>query len=156
MKISLYLKKELVFLDLPYTSKRKIIKYLAGKLCSFYNLSCEKEIIANVMMREKVKDTNLGRGLAVAHSRVDLVDKLYMAFGRSDKGVNWGRKDAGLVHYIFLVAGPNRLVNEYLDVLAQISRIMLRHNVIDIIKYTGDPQAVIQAISLSRIRHRKI
>ena len=155
MRFARYLKKELIFLKLPYRTKRKVIECLTEELCDFYKLSCKKEIIKNVIEREKVKSTGLTSGLAVPHARTDLVDKLYVSFGRSRRGIKWKSSDGKLTHYIFLVIGPNRLVKEYLDVLSQVSRIMMRRYVRETVKYAKDPQDVIQAIRASGIRHHK-
>lgn len=155
MKFTRYLKKELIFLKLPYRTKRQAINYLTKELCDFYKLSCKKEIIKNVIEREKLKSTGLTSGLAVPHGRTDLVSKLYVSFGRSSRGIKWKSSDGKPAHYIFLMVGPNRLVKEYLDVLSQVSRIMMRRHVRETVKHAKDPQDVIQAIKASGIRHHK-
>lgn len=155
MKFSRYLKKELIFLKLPFRTRDEVIKYLTGELCKFYKLSCEKEIVENVIEREKIKSTGLTSGLAVPHGRVELVDRLYVVFGRSTRGVDWGSGDGKPTHYIFLVVGPNRLAKEYLDMLGQISRVMMRHDVREAVKHARQPQEAIQTIKASGIRHHK-
>lgn len=155
MKFARYLKKELIFLKMPYRTKGEVIKYLTRELCKFYKFSCEKEIVDNIIEREKIKSTGLTLGLAVPHGRVELVDKLYVVFGRSARGIEWDSSDKKPAHYIFLVVGPNKLAREYLEMLGQISRVMMRHTVREVVKHAKEPEEVIQVIKASGIRHHK-
>jgi len=155
MKISQYLKKELIFLKTPYYSKKKIIEYMAKKLCEFKKISCEKEIVESVMTRERINSTGLTHGLAVPHARTDLVNKVYLVFLRCNRGVKWHSSDGKLVHYVLLVVGPSSLSKEYLLILGQISRAMMRKNVKNAIRHAKKPEEIIDAIKASGIRHHK-
>lgn len=155
MKFAGYLHKELIFLGLSCNSKRETTEYLTKALCNFYKLPYKEEILSDVVKREKIKSTGLGNGLAVLHGRTDLVDRLYVAFGRSDKGIDWGSVDNKPVHYIFFIVCPTKLENEYLEALGDISRIMIRHDVRESIHAAKKPEEVIQIIKESGIRHKK-
>lgn len=155
MKFAKYLNKELIFLNLLYRSKEEVIRYLTQVLCSYYKLSCEEEILQDVMKRENVKSTGLGKGLAIPHGRTDLLSELYVVFARSSEGIDWSSVDNKPVHYIFFIVGPSRLEKEYLETLGDISRIMMRHDVIGGISTAKEPQDVIQIIKKSGIRHKK-
>lgn len=155
MKLAKYLKKELVFLNLPYISKEEVIGYLTKALCNHYKLSCKEEIMQDIMKRENIKSTGLGKGLAIPHGRTDLLSELYVAFARSEKGIDWSSIDNKPVHFIFFIVGPSRLEKEYLETLGGISRIMIRHDVIREISTVKEPEEVIQIIKKSGVRHMK-
>lgn len=155
MKFAKYLHKELVFLGLSCSSKEETIKYLTDALCNYYKLPYRKEILHDIIEREKVKSTGLGNGLAVPHGRVDLLDRLYVAFARSDKGIEWQAMDNKPVHYIFFIVGPTKLENEYLEALGDISRIMMRHDVREGIHTARKAEETITLIKKSGIRHDK-
>ena len=155
MKFAKDLKTELIFLDLRCSSKSEVLEYLARALCGCHGLSCVKDIIADVSEREKIKSTEMGRGLAVPHARTDLVDKLCVAFARLEQGVDWGSTDGRPVRYVFFITGPSRLEKEYLEALSDISRIMIRHDVIGAIDKAKNPEEIIDIIKKSGIRHGK-
>lgn len=155
MKFAKYLHKELVFLGLSSGTKEEAIGYLTEAVCNYYKLPCEKEILHDVLEREKMKSTALGNRLAIPHGRVELLERLYIAFARSDKGIEWQAIDNKPVHYIFFIVGPIKLENEYLEALGDISRIMMRHDVREEIHLAEKEENVIEIIKKSGIRHMK-
>lgn len=155
MKFARYLHKELVFLRLSCSSKEETIEYLTEMLCNYYKLPYKKEILHDITEREKVKSTGLGNGLAVPHGRVDLLDRLYVAFARPDKGIEWQAMDNQPVHYIFYIIGPTKLEKEYLEALGDISRIMMRHDVREGIHTAKKAEEAITLIKKSGVRHGK-
>lgn len=155
MKIARYLNKKLIFLGPPCNTKKEIIEYLINAVCDYYKLPYKKEILHDVIKREEIKSTGLGGGLAVPNGRTSLLDKLYVAFARSDKGIDWSSIDSKPVHYIFFIIGPARLENEYLETLGDISRIMIRHDVREGIHIAKKPEEVMEIIKESGIRHKK-
>lgn len=155
MKFAKYLHKELIFLELLCKSKEETIEFLTEALCNYYKLPYKNEILHDIMEREKAKSTGLGNGLAVPHGRTDLADKLYVVFGRSDKGIEWCSVDNKPAHYIFFIVGPSRLAKEYLETLGDISRIMIRHDVREGMHNVKKPEEVIQIIKKSGTRHRR-
>lgn len=155
MKFAKYLNKKLIFLNLPCSSKEEAVEFLTQALCDYYKLPYKEEILLDVLQREKVKSTGLGNGLAVPHGRTDLVDKLYVLFARSDKGIDWSSVDNKPAHYIFYIVGPSKLAKEYLETLGNISRVMVRHDVREGIHIAKMPEEVISIIKKSGVRHRK-
>ena len=78
-----------------------------GKVEEYYKFSDA------VMEREGRSSTNTGDGVAFPHARTDLVEKMVLGIGRSQKGVRFGEAKEP-VHLIFLVGVPKRMVNDYL------------------------------------------
>jgi mannitol/fructose-specific phosphotransferase system IIA component (Ntr-type) len=153
VKFAQYLHEELIFLNMPCGSKEKTITYLAQELCKYYKLSYLDEVLQDVHSREKIKSTGLGKGLAIPHGRVESADRLYIAFGLCEKGIEWDSVDDEDVHYIFFIIGPSKLENEYLEALGDISRIMIRHDIKEGIHHAKSAQEVIDLIKESGIRH---
>lgn len=155
MRFAKYLHKELIFLNLNCNSKKEVIEFLAVALCDYYKLPYKKEILDDIMERERLKSTGLGNGLAVPHGRVELLERLYVAFALSDKGIEWQAVDNNPVHYIFFIVGPTKLEKEYLEALGDISRIMLRHDVREGIHTAKKAEEAISIIKGSGVRHGK-
>jgi mannitol/fructose-specific phosphotransferase system IIA component (Ntr-type) len=89
----------------------------AGLVQDFYKLADA------VMEREGRASTNTGEGIAFPHARTDLVDRLVLGIGRSRKGIPFGYSSE-LVHLIFLVGVPQRMVTTYLVCVGALARIV--------------------------------
>lgn len=74
-----------------------------------------------IMEREGKSSTNTGEGVAFPHARTDLVDRLVLGIGRSQKGISFGYSSE-LVHLIFLVGVPQRMVTDYLVCVGALAR----------------------------------
>lgn len=155
MKLSEYLQKNLIFLDIPYYTKKKAIEYLACELCKTYAIACNKEVIDIFLKREKLKSTGLGKGLAVPHAVIDGLKGLCLVFGRSQEGIPWESADGLPVKFIFLLAAPKNRNQEYLSALGQISRVIVRKEVREILCKAKDPREIINAVKKSGIRGKK-
>lgn len=74
--------------------------------------------------REDLCSTSVGEGVAIPHARnaiVGLVEQPVIAYGRSQRGVDFGAVDGRPVHHFFLLCAPN--VREHLQLLARIARL---------------------------------
>ena len=76
-----------------------------------------------VMEREGRTSTNTGEGVAFPHARTDLVDQLVLGIGRSTAGIPFGYASE-LVHLIFLVGVPQRMVTNYLVCVGALARVV--------------------------------
>ena len=77
----------------------------------------------SVMEREGRVSTNTGEGVAFPHARTALVDRIVLGVGRSQGGIAFGHsKD--LVHLIFLIAVPERMVTDYLVCVGALARVV--------------------------------
>ena len=86
----------------------------------------KRELLKSVYDVEDIRNTAVGRGVAIPHGRTDAVPRLMLVFGRSDKGVEWGAPDGKAVRLVWLVLNPLGEAESYLEVLAQITRLCVR------------------------------
>ena len=80
------------------------------------------EFLAQVLARERVNSTLVEEGVAFPHARTELVDQIALAIGRSRAGIPWNNKGER-ARLIFVVAVPQRLVNDYLVLVGALARI---------------------------------
>ena len=80
------------------------------------------EFLAQVLARERVNSTLIEDGVAFPHARTALVDQIALAVGRSRAGIPWNDKGER-ARLIFVVAVPERLVNDYLVLVGTLARI---------------------------------
>jgi mannitol/fructose-specific phosphotransferase system IIA component (Ntr-type) len=97
---------------------REIISFL-GKTGGVLQAA---EFLAQVLGREKVNSTLIENGVAFPHARTALIDQIALAVGRSRAGIPWNDKGER-ARLIFVVAVPQRLVNDYLVLVGTLARI---------------------------------
>jgi len=75
--------------------------------------------------REDLCPTCVTEGVAIPHARnalVGLVDHPVLAYGRHNRGVDFGALDGKPVHHFFLLCAPN--VRQHLQLLSRLSRLV--------------------------------
>ena len=80
------------------------------------------DFLAQVLARERVNSTLIEKGVAFPHARTALVDQIALAVGRSRAGIPWNDKGER-ARLIFVVAVPQRLVNDYLVLVGTLARL---------------------------------
>jgi nitrogen PTS system EIIA component len=108
-------------LDVRGETKDEILRELIGLL----GLDDKSEGILFKMLkrRENLGSTGIGRGIAIPHCRSLVVNRLRVAFGRKNGGVEYNAIDNQPVNYFFLiVAPPLEVSNQYLPVLGKLAQ----------------------------------
>jgi len=121
MQLREFFSPEAVSLSLEATTKDEALKELIHTL----GLDDKSEGILYKMLkrRENLGSTGIGRSIAIPHCRSLVVNRLRVAFGRSEKGIDFKSIDDKPVNYVFLiVAPPLEVSNQYLPVLGRIAQ----------------------------------
>ncbi len=103
------------------TEKYAAIAELIGKADVFAEVGDLGLFEAAVVDREKSGSTGLGRGVAVAHGKTPLADRVIVALGISRRGIEFEAPDGLPVKLLFLVASPPEMSCEYLLALSAIA-----------------------------------
>jgi mannitol/fructose-specific phosphotransferase system IIA component (Ntr-type) len=91
--------------------------------------------------RENLGSTGVGRGVAIPHCRSPVVDRLRLAFGRTQSGVDYQGIDNLPVHFLFLiVAPPPEVSNQYLPVLGKIAQFVKEQDVPERLMQVQSPE----------------
>ena len=80
------------------------------------------DFLAQVLAREEAGSTLAEKGVAFPHARTELVDQITLAIGRSRAGIPWNEA-GGRARLIFLLAVPQRLVNDYFVLVGTVARV---------------------------------
>jgi PTS system nitrogen regulatory IIA component len=108
-------------LDLAAETKDDALR----ELVSVFGLDDKSKGILYKMLkrRENLGSTGIGRSIAIPHCRSLVVNRLRVAFGRKNSGLDFKAIDEKPVRYIFLiVAPPLEVSNQYLPVLGKIAQ----------------------------------
>lgn len=106
-------------LDIKTTSKVETIKYLASLISE--NINDTDEYIKAVMDREAMSTTGIGDGIAIPHGKSKAVTVPTVAFGRTERGIEWESLDDEPANLIFLIAVPDGAGDEHLQILKKLA-----------------------------------
>ncbi len=76
--------------------------------------------LKEALKRERKGSTGFGHGVAVPHVKASGLDRLTVAIGISDSGVDFNALDKQPVHSIFLLISPEERPEEHIDAMEAI------------------------------------
>jgi len=129
LRISDYLRDSLIFLDVEAENKEKAIAKTVELMHQAQAITEPKKFLQDVMERERLGTTGIGKGVALPHARTQHVKQIVVAMTRLKKGIDFGADDKEPVRLIFLIGTPLKAVGEYLKVLAKLSKILRQDKV---------------------------
>ena len=111
-----------VALQLRSRRRPNVIREVVSLLEKTGSVARPADFVAQVLSREEASSTLSENGVAFPHARTELVDQIALAIGRSRAGVPWN-DEGKRARLIFLLAVPQRLVNDYLVLVGTLARV---------------------------------
>lgn len=133
MTISELLSPQKIFIDTDVSSKKKLLELIANIVADKTQLP-ESVIYSNLLSRERLGSTGLGRGIAVPHARVPDLDQAMGCFFRLSEAVNFEAPDNLAVDLVFTIIIPEQATEEHLLILSALARIFSRDDVCQAIR----------------------
>jgi len=124
MRLSAYLRRDLIVQDLEASTKVGALEELVGKILP---VRCDidgESLLAVLMERESLGSTGIGNGLALPHALLDGLGDPVIVFGRSRTGIPFDSRDGMPVHLIMLIIADSGSLEMYLKVLARLTRLL--------------------------------
>ncbi|MBN1622437.1 MAG: PTS sugar transporter subunit IIA [Endomicrobiales bacterium] len=149
MRISDYLDKHLIAIDLKADHKDEAIKKLVGLMKNSDGMLDYPLFITDVLEREKIATTGIGNEVAIPHARTDAVNKIKISLGVSAQGINFDSLDGKKVKIIFLIGTPKSEINTYLVILAQLTRLLRNVSFREEICKASDPSTIMEIFKKS-------
>ena len=128
MEIAELITPQSVVAGLRVANKRQLLQELAKRAAPFVGLD-EKVILDTLMERERLGSTGIGGGIAVPHSRLARLPRMFGLFARLEKPIPFESVDDQPVDLVFLLLTPDTAGADHLKALARVSR-LLRDNAI--------------------------
>lgn len=138
------LNRELINPDLHSENKEDVLNEMADILVDSKFIKDKKQLLSKLMERESIETTGIGHGVAIPHARTESVDGLAMCFGVSHKGIEYDSLDGKTVHIIFLIASNEENKNNYIKLLARISRICRKESFRNKVQNAKTPEEVLE------------
>lgn len=149
MKVTEFLSKKAIVLDIKSTKKEDAIKELVDSLIEGGDIEKRhrNKLVEALMSREALGSTAIGQGVAIPHAKADCVEKLIAAFGISKKGVEFDSLDGEPAYIFFLLIAPQDSAGPHLKALARISRLLKDKYFRDGLRAAPDDKAIIKIIT---------
>lgn len=123
MKITDFLKEELIVADLSAKDKPGVLAELAQKMAEKFPHLGAAELERVLWDRERLESTGIADGVAIPHGKMASLTDLVAAFGRSREGIDFQAIDGKPSHIFFVLVAPENSVGLHLKALARISRL---------------------------------
>lgn len=121
MKLSKFCEEQLISFDLSASTKTEVIEELVELAGSSKLVKDKSLLLKDIITRENLVTTGVGYGVAFPHAKTKATKGIVIAFGRSDKGVDFEAMDKQPVHLFFLIAAPEDAIGAHLKVMAHLS-----------------------------------
>lgn len=105
------------------------------------------ELLAVLIDREELGSTGIGDGVAIPHGKLRGLDRLLMAFGRKQDGIDFDSMDNRPAHLFFLLLAPESEATLHLKALARISKLLRKDDVRRQLLDAPDPATLLNILS---------
>ena len=148
MKLSSLLTPERVLIDVKEKGKAAVLNFLVNKISELGGIDDVDALKKEVMDREALGNTGIGRGIGFPHAKSAYVKSLQVLLARPSKPLDYGSLDGVPVNIIlFIVAPVDGDNNEYLHTMARISRLLGKNNVREQILKAKSSEEVIDIVT---------
>ncbi|MFH1198697.1 MAG: PTS sugar transporter subunit IIA [Candidatus Omnitrophota bacterium] len=148
IKLSESLKKKYIALSLKGASKKEVLTELVELVAESNKLKDKKEFLKVVLERERLGSTGIGNGVAIPHAKSNVVKSFILAFGRAERGIDFGALDGEKTYLFFILASPREEVGRHLKVMSKISRLISDKFIVESLKRAKTSDEILKIISL--------
>lgn len=144
MKITDILSKDSVIADLTADSKKNLLEELATLASKETGLD-SRVILDALVERERLGSTGVGRGVALPHTRLLGLEKIFCAFVRTNP-VDFEAVDGKLVDLVFLLLVPEESGADHLKALSCLSKLLRDETVTAALRKASNVDEIYQII----------
>lgn len=124
MKITDILPEDALIADLKADSKQGVIEEMSELMARCAGVSTKDELARVLLEREALGSTGIGLSIAIPHAKVQELNGIVAAFGRSKQGVDFDSVDGKPVNLFFVLLSGLNSAGTHLKALARISRLL--------------------------------
>jgi PTS system nitrogen regulatory IIA component len=121
MKISDLLSPNDVMIDVRASKKRQLLQELAAKAADGLGLHVD-QVAPDLLKREELGSTGIGRGVAIPHARLPDVQRPYGLLVKLKVPIEFDAIDGQAVDIVFVLLLPAVAENGQIGALAQVAR----------------------------------
>ncbi|MCD6328480.1 PTS sugar transporter subunit IIA [bacterium] len=121
-ELTSFMQEKLICLDLKSKTKAEVFEEMSDLISRSESVPDRETFLSALKEREAVMTTGIGMGVGIPHARSDSIERLVIAIGVSQEGIDFGAVDDQLVRVVFMIGIPASEPKLYLQVLAAITR----------------------------------
>jgi PTS system nitrogen regulatory IIA component len=129
MKIADILDIKAISTELTSSAKVEVLAEMVDLLRRVQPDLDATELLTVLIEREELGSTGIGDGVAIPHGKIKGLDRLLMAFGRKQEGIDFDSMDNRPAHLFFLLLAPESEATLHLKALARISKLLRKEEV---------------------------
>lgn len=124
MRMSDFVVRDSIAANLVNTGKESVIREMVDNLrqAGYFPGSEPEDIVKQIMKREMLGSTGIGRAVAIPHTKHTGVDKLVGTVAVSKGGVAFDSLDGEPVHVLVMLISPQDRPGDHLRALENVSR----------------------------------
>ena len=144
MKIQDILSQDCVWVEKTVLPKKKMLEKMAH-LAAEKTGESETVILDALIERERLGTTGVGRGVALPHSPIPGLKKIFCAFVKSAP-MDFEATDNKPVQFLFLLLVPSNAGADHLKALARLSRLLRNETALEALQNAELPKELYQII----------
>ncbi len=148
VRLSLLLKPEHIFLDIPAHTREEVLVYVAEQLERAGAVRRSLDLVDLLLDRERLGATVVGDETAIPHCKVPGLHGIVAAFARVPEPVIFGQSGE-TARLFFFVLSPQEQPAAHLQVLANIARVLRNPQVRSVFEGAREPAALAEALARS-------
>jgi PTS system fructose-specific IIA component/PTS system nitrogen regulatory IIA component len=144
MRMSEFVVKDSITANLKDAQKEAVIREMVANLHSagFFKNNEPDDIVKQIMKRELLGSTGIGRGVAIPHTKHTSVDRLVGTIAISKGGVAFESLDGEPVHVLVMLISPQDRPGDHLRALENVSRSLKDDAFVRALRDAPTPEAV--------------
>lgn len=124
MQLSDFISEKLIVLELDAQDKAEAFRTLVTRMARHHAITKPEVFLNEIMNREAIEPTCMGRGVAFPHTRTLCVNQPVIAIGRARRGIPFTAKESDNVQLIFVMGTPKEDSATYLQILSRLCRLL--------------------------------
>ena len=150
MKITDLMSKEAIKIHGHASSKMDAIDQMVSLMNKQGNVSDKEAYKEVVIERENLSTTGMVDGIAIPHARTTAITQAGIAAMTLPEGVDYQSMDGQPTTLIFLIGAPDNGDNVHLQVLSELSTLLMDHDFCEDLKNAGTPEEFLSIIDLAQ------
>ena len=142
MKLSEFINKDSIFLDVHAESQKNVFKIL-GNIFSKKNKTLSSLIIDKLNERERLGSTSVGNGIAIPHTKIDGINETQVIFLKLKDGVDFSATDGKKIDLVFSIIAPENSESDHLLILSSISNFIRKKQKIDRLRGSSNMEEIL-------------
>lgn len=150
MKITNLMSKEAIKIHGHASNKMDAIDQMVSLMNKQGNVSDKEAYKEAVIERENLSTTGMVDGIAIPHARTTAITRAGIAAMTLPEGVDYQSMDGQPTNLIFLIGAPDNGDNVHLQVLSELSTLLMDHDFCEDLKNAGTPEEFLSIIDLAQ------